>query len=127
MLENYLPTIIAFIVGLITAYVNLRIGKLKTNVDTKALTNSASDALRDDLLDLVGRYESREKMLVEKSDKVAQQNEQLQTTINTLRLEVNALRIENATLQSEVHKLRTELAAFERKVYYIPPQNKENT
>lgn len=123
-MEAYLPFIAAVIVAAITAYANYHISNLKNKVDAKTLVTSASDALRDDLLGLVDRYEAREKILFDKNERNEQQNEELRETVNALRIEVTSLRIENQDLKAEVQKLRKELEVFERKVYYIGDKNK---
>lgn len=117
-MDAYLPYIVAIGVALVAALANYFVGNLKNKVDTKSLINNANEALRDDLLGLVDRYETREKQLVARNDENTQQNERLQTTITTLRLEINSLRIENQDLKAEVQKLRSELHQFDSKVYY---------
>lgn len=126
MLSTYLPVISAIIVAFITAYVNYRVGKLKQNVDVRTIATSASDALRDDLLSLVDKYEQREKFLIGKIDKVEVSNQLLQETINSQRFEITELRIENRSLKDDLAKLRKELEVFERKVFYVPTKSQEN-
>jgi len=121
MLSTYLPIVSAILVAAITAFVNYRVGSLKTTVDVKTLANNASDALRDDLLEAIDRYERREQFLVDRIERAEKTNEALQITLSQLREEVAALRIENQGLKVELQKTRTELALFERKVYYVPP------
>jgi len=121
MLSTYLPIVSAILVAAITAFVNYRVGFLKTNVDVKTLANNASDALRDDLLEAIDRYERREQFLVDRIERAEKINETLQITLAQLREEVAALRIENQGLKVELQKTRKELELFERKVYYVPP------
>lgn len=120
MLSPYLPVISAIVVAIITFAGNYYIGKLKTKTDIKTITANASDALRDDLLQIIDRYEKREQFLVDRIDRNEKQNDELQNTIGLLRQEINALRIENQGLKAELQITRKELEKFERKVYYIP-------
>lgn len=122
MLNTYLPVISAIIVAIITAYVNYKVGRLKNTVEVKTLASDASEALRDDLLQVIDRYEVREKFLIERIDRNEKQNEELQITIAQLRHDIVALRIENQGLKAELQETRKELEKFERKVYYIPPK-----
>lgn len=119
MLE-YLPVISAVVVAFITFVGNYYVGRLKNTVDVKALATNASDAFRDDLLQIIDRYEKREQSLVDRVDKNEQYHEMLQETIRKLREEINALRLENQGLKAELQMTRKELEKFERKVYYIP-------
>ena len=124
MLKEYLPVMSAIAVALLTFLGNYLIGRQKSTVDVKALSTNASDALRDDLLQIIDRYERREQFLIERIDKNNATNEGLQTTIATLRSEISGLRIENQALSAELQKVRKELELFERKVYY-KSENKE--
>jgi predicted RNase H-like nuclease (RuvC/YqgF family) len=119
MWETYLPFVTAIVVGTITFAGNYYVGKLKTQVD-------AAGALRDDLIDLVGKYESREKTLQDTIDRQHTQNQTLQETTNALRLEVNSLRIENQSLKAELQVMHAELKKFERKVFYTSDSRPEN-
>jgi predicted RNase H-like nuclease (RuvC/YqgF family) len=119
-MDAYLPAIVAVAVALITVLGNYYIGRVKNRTDVKTIANNASEALRDDLLALVDKYEKREESLVDKNDK-------LSTTVQELKEEVLALRAENRELKAEVQRLRKELEAFERIVYYIPSQDKPQT
>lgn len=124
----YLPVISAVVVAIITFVGNYYIGKLKTRTDLKTISSNAGDALRDDLLQVIDRYEKREQFLIDRIDKNEKQNDELQNTISLLRQEIIALRIENKELKAELQQTRKELELFERKVYYIPPKEKqENT
>lgn len=125
MLSAYLPVISAIVVAAITAYVNYRVGNLKTNLDARTLTANAGDALRDDLLQVIDRYEKREQFLIERIDRNEKANEALQTTLSQLRQEIVNLRIENQELKAELQHTRRELEKFERKVYYTTPQPQE--
>lgn len=120
MLSTYLPHIVALIVGIGTAYINYKIGKLKTHVDSKTVITNAGDALRDDLLQIIDRYEKREASLLEKIETVNKSNQELQTTVNALREEITILRIDNRTLKAELQQTRRDLEAFDKKVYYKP-------
>lgn len=128
--EQYLPFVAAIIVGVVTAFVNYRLGNYKNKTEVKALSNSESEALRDDILALVSKYEAREKQYEEREarlnntlEKREETNQQLRGLVETLRLEVNALRIENQSLTAELHFVRAELEKFDRKVFYIGPKD----
>lgn len=125
MLTTYIPVITAFVVALITVYGNYKVGQLKSNIDSKTITVNAGDALRDDLLNLIDKYEKREFLLLEKMSKYDEQNQKLQETVTGLRDEILTLRSENRQLTSELQRTRAELEAFERKVYYIPSKKQE--
>lgn len=121
-MEQYLPAVIAVIGVAITAYVNYRLGKLKSSTESQ-------DSLRDDILTLVDKYEAREKQydvrekyLLEMIDRQSVQIQTLQETIATLRYEINELRIENRSLKAELQNTRVELEKFEKKVFYVPDQ-----
>lgn len=122
MLNQYLPLLSAIAVALFTFLGNYYVGKLKNNVDVKTLTTNANEALRDDLLILLERYEKREESLTDRITRYDKQNDELQSTITTLRSEIGALRIENQGLKAELQQTRHELEKFERKVYYVPPK-----
>lgn len=124
-MTTYLPVISAVVVAIITFVGNYYVGKLKTNIDARTLSSTASDALRDDLLQVIDRYEKREQFLIERIDRNEKQNEDLQAVVAQLRQEIVALRIENQSLKSELVRTRKELELFERKVYYIPPKDNE--
>lgn len=127
MSETLLQILGALIVGLISGGGAAYIGIRKNKLDTKVAAQTASDALRDDLLALVEKYELREKTLVDRlersdnrHDEYVKRNEQLQTVIQGLRDEIDILRRENAELKRELQKTQRDLEEFDRKVYYIP-------
>jgi chromosome segregation ATPase len=113
----------AVVVAIITFVGNYYVGRLKSTVDARALATNANDAVRDDLIQMIDRYEKREQYLIDRIDKTEVLHEELQGTIRKLREEINALRLENQGLKAELQQTRQELEKFERKVYYIP--NKE--
>ncbi len=125
MLKEYMPIIVGFITAVVTVYGNILIGKWKNRTDTKVIVTNAGDALRDDLIALIDRYEKREQWLVEQLRSNEKRNEDLQKTINTLYDEIISLRRENKDLKAELQKTQHDLQAFERKVYYIPEKDKE--
>lgn len=127
MSETLLQILGALIVGLIGGGGTIFIGLRKIQVDAKTATTSASDALRDDLLALVEKYELRERTLVDRlersdarHDEYVKRNEQLQDVIKSLRTEIDTLREENRQLKVELQKTRKDLEEFDKKVYYIP-------
>ncbi len=115
----------AIVVGALSAgsayFIAIRNIRLQTNV----ATNSAGDALRDDLMGLIDRYEKREQWLTGQIVESNKRNEELQVTITGLRTEVTALRNENIDLKTELRKTQADLAAFDKKVYYIPNKPQE--
>lgn len=121
MPTEYLPLASAFVVAICTFLGNYWIGRLKNKIDIKTISNNASDALRDDLLQVIDRYEKREQFLVDRIDKNDRTNEALQITIAGLRSEISVLRQENQALKAELQQTRRELEQFERKVYFKPP------
>jgi len=123
MLNQYLPVISAIIVAIITFVGNYYINRLKTTVDTKTLATNANDALRDDLLQIVDRYEKREQFLTDRVDKLTDRvdkseatKEELHEVIRKLRDEIIALRTENQSLRNELQQTRLELEKFERMI-----------
>ncbi len=125
MFSQYLPVLSAVVVAIITFVGNYYVSRLKNTIDVKTLATNASDAFRDDLLQIIERYEKREQYLIDRIDKSATQTEELRETIRKLREEINILRLENQGLKAELQQTRKELEKFERKVYYIPPEDKE--
>ncbi len=128
MSETLLQILGALVVGLVggggTAYIGLR----KVRLDARIATSTAGDALRDDLLALVEKYEARERTLIERlersdnrHDEYVKRNEQLQITINGLRTEIEALRAENSQLKVALQKTQHDLEEFDKKVYYRAP------
>lgn len=127
MSETLLQILGALVVGLVGGGGTIYIGLRKIRLDARTATTTASDALRDDLLALVEKYELREKTLVDRlersdtrHDEYVKRNEQLQDVIKSLRTEIDTLRRENADLKAELQKTRKDLEEFDRKVYYIP-------
>lgn len=125
-LREYLPTIGAVIVAVITIYGNYRVSKLKTNLDSRVMLNSASDALRDDLLIFIDKYDKREQELIKEVKELKDQNAkqeahniELRDNQNQLNIQIAQLRIENNVLTTELKLTRERLAEFDRKVYYI--------
>lgn len=106
-MDQYLPALIAVLGVAITAYVNYRLGKLKSRDDSK-------DSVRDDILVLVDKYETREKRQTEMIDK-------LQNRLTELLDQLDICRTDNRTLRTEKQQLTDELNSIKRKVYYIPP------
>jgi chromosome segregation ATPase len=128
MSETLLQILGALIVGLIGGGGTIYIGLRKTQLDTRIATTTASDALRDDLLALVEKYELREKTLIDRlersdnrHDEYVKRNEQLQEVIKNLRAEIDQLRTENAELKRELRKTQKDLEEFDKKVYYRTP------
>lgn len=120
MPTEYLPIIASIIVAVITAYGSYRVGGLKTRIDAKALVTNAGDALRDDLLAALDRYEARERFLIGRLDQYEKTTQDLQRTIADLTTQILDLRIENKQLKIDLEKTIAELELFNRKVYYKP-------
>lgn len=97
------------VVGIISAGSALIIAAIKTRFDNKVVSVSASDALRDDLLTLLDKYEQRETKLNERLDNNEKRNQELQDAIAELRTQIDLLRQENADLRQENKALKVEL------------------
>lgn len=97
------------IVGIISAGSALIIAAIKTKFDNRVASVSASDALRDDLLTLLDKYEQRETKLNERLDNNEKRNGELQDAISELRTQIDLLRQENADLRQENKALKVEL------------------
>jgi chromosome segregation ATPase len=115
-LTSILPYLAAIVVGLLTAFSAIYVGRLKNNVDVKALTVTANDALRDDLLHLIDRYEQKEQFLITRIEIYEKRNLELQDKISELIKEnrdlleeVGKLRTENAGLKKDISELRDEI------------------
>ena len=115
-LTSILRYLAAIVVGVLTAFSAIYVGRLKNNVDVKALTVTANDALRDDLLHLIDRYEQKEQFLISRIDTNEKRNMELQEKISELisenrelLTEVSKLRTENAGLKRDISELRDEM------------------
>lgn len=125
MSETLLQFLGTILVGLVSGGGAYIIGTRKTRLDAKIATTTASDALRDDLLALVEKYEAREKTLIDRLERNEKRNDELQRTITELRDQIDTLRSENKELKAELQKTRKDLEEFDRKVYYIPTKPTE--
>lgn len=122
MAESTLQWIVTALLSAISALITWRIAVEKTRADLKINTRQASDALRDDLIALIDRYEKREEALLQRLKERDKTADDLQTQVSNLRTEIAVLRQENVDLKAELQRTRKELEAFERKVYYIPKE-----
>jgi len=111
----------AIVVGAISAGGTYFLGVRKIKLDTRIATVSAGRALRDDILALVDRYETREKNLIDRLERNEKRNDELQRTIGELRDQIDTLRSENKILTVELERTRADLAEFDKKVYYRRP------
>lgn len=120
MSETLLQVILTALVGSLSAFVAYKVGITKTRLDARVATTTASDALRDDLLGLVDKYEAREKTLIDRLERNEKRNDELQKTITDLRDQIDTLRSENKELRVELQRTRKDLEEFDKKVYYRP-------
>jgi chromosome segregation ATPase len=125
MSDTVLQILFTAIVGIMSAFGAYKVGITKTKIDAKIATTSASDALRDDLLGLVDKYEAREKTLIDRLERNEKRNEELQRTISDLSDQIIILRRENAELKAELQRTSKDLEEFNRRVYYIPNKTQE--
>lgn len=112
MLDNVLVTTV---VGIISSVIGWYIAIRQQHQSRDQHIVDAHDALREDLMILITRYEAREEALQKRIDSNVELIDTLRGTINTLREEVTTLRQENAILKLELQRTRQDLEAFDTK------------
>lgn len=123
---EYLPTLLALAISVITLWVNYKLGVIKNSTEGKATTISAETALRDDLFNLVKEYDAKQEKQDQKIEALQAQTEVLRQKIYTLDKENLELRLAKVKLENRVKELETDLAVFERRVYYVPEKKKDS-
>lgn len=129
-MEKYLPLIISLVGTMLTVGVSLWLGIAKQKTDNKTALANADSAFRDDLLALNDRYEKeiekKEEQIRLRDERLEKRNEQLaqaQSVIGSQLEKITDLTLTVKQLEYKVSELTAELAKFNKKVFYIRPEN----
>lgn len=124
-MTDYLPLVISLVGTLLTVFVSLWLGIAKQRTENKTAMQNYGEAVRDDLLQMVERYE---KQLQQKEDQIKLRDERLelrndqiskaQLVIGSQLERITDLTLTVKQLEFEVKSLREELEKFNRKVFY---------
>lgn len=122
---QHLPSIVALISVVLTVIVNAVLGWVKARTDTKTGSITAESAFRDDLIESLDRCEGQIKLRDEKIDRRETQLAEMQNTAAKLIEEITTLRLDKKELEYALKEAKTELDRFNRKVYYIREEKKD--
>lgn len=121
-MSTIIASIIAAVATSYAAWLSYNTNKTTNAYKAEELAYNASDALRNDLLSLIEKYETREKqsmaresLLLDRITQFEERNYKLQEVVNSLRIDILQLREENQKLRDELIATRHELEFFKKR------------